>query len=345
MKREVEKELRNLFPPRWTKTKIEYFIKATKHKIDINALNQNLNTPTIDFLFRGGKRLRPTLFLLSLKLFGKKPQKYLDIAAAIELTHNAPLVLDDIEDGATLRRGKPASHLKYGLDTATNTGMAMHILPLRVLLSNHPEISPLQRLKLINIFANELINVSFGQALDIHWHKNPKTQKITPPNYLEMVRLKTGCLMRMSTLMACAIAQRNTQTHNLFSSFAESLGTSFQIIDDSLDLSRPDDKFGKAFGNDITEGKISLPVVFTITSASQKDKKRLLDILSMHTRNKRYIKEAIHIIEKSNSIEKSTDLARKILTQSWNSLQSKWKNRGDLSELEKMVQFLLDRKY
>jgi len=342
---DIEKQLSKYFPALWTEKDIKYYLKRIEHKIDKNALNQNLNTPIRDFVLRGGKRLRPILFLITLKLFGKKPQKYLDLAVAIEIIHNATLVLDDIEDEALLRRGKLACHRKFGLDTATNVGMSMHILPLRIILSNHNELSSIQKLKLINVYTDELINVSFGQALDIYWHKNTKTNKFTVEKYLEMVRLKTGSLMRMSFRSACVIAGKSQKTENLFTKFAESLGMAFQIIDDSLDLRRPSKKFGKAFGNDITEGKISLPVVYTLETVSKRNKARLLEILEKHTSNKKLILEAVKIIEDSGSIEKSVLYAKHIINDAWSALEKKWRNGENLSELEKVTNFLTERTY
>lgn len=338
----VEKRLEELFAPPWGEKEIYFFLNKSEYAIDKSAVNNNLVDPMRDFVLRGGKRIRPVLFLLSIELFGGDPKDYVDFAVAIELVHNGTLVLDDIEDRAALRRGKPSCHISFGLDTATNVGMAMHVLPLQLMMGNGHKLSLLQREKVTNIYMEELINVSFGQALDIYWHKNAPN-KLSVDEYLEMVRLKTGSLMRMSMRMACALMNRTSDTEHLFTNFAKSLGIAFQIIDDSLDIDPPSHKFGKTYGNDITEGKLSLPVVYTFTSASKADRERLREILNKHTRNKKYIDEAISIIKKHDSVNRARSYAANLVNESWHELKQKWEKRNNLSNLESMTNFFISR--
>lgn len=147
----TERGLRKLFPPRWSKDEIIYFMGKPRFDLDIDTMNQNLNLPIRDFILRGGKRLRPILFLTCLEIFGLNYRKYYDFAALIELIHNGTLVLDDIEDRGLLRRGKPTCHIKFGIDTATNVGASLHILPLKIILSNHKELTVQQQLKIWQI--------------------------------------------------------------------------------------------------------------------------------------------------------------------------------------------------
>ena len=167
-KDQVDQIINKHLPYRWKQKHIEYYLGKPNYKFDISAINSNLNDPIRDFILRGGKRLRPVLFLTCLEILGKKPKKYLDFAYVIELIHNGTLVLDDIEDNGLLRRGKRTCHRKFGVDVATNSGMSMHVMPLRIILKNRKDLTNKQIIRLFEIYTDEMINVSFGQALDIY---------------------------------------------------------------------------------------------------------------------------------------------------------------------------------
>jgi geranylgeranyl diphosphate synthase type I len=323
---------------------VEFYFGKSRYDIDLEALKNNLNIPIRDFILRGGKRLRPLLFCTCLQSFGKDYKKYLDIAVLIEEVHNATLVLDDIEDNGKLRRGKPTLHKKFGIDTAVNTGFAMHVLPLRLLIKNGKHLSKTQKNRLWEVYAEELINVAGGQAIDIYWHKvTPKN--VTERQYLEMVRLKTGSLMRMSFRMACIVANKSNREEEIYKNFAESLGMAFQIKDDILDLKSANAMFGKSYGNDISEGKISLPVVYALKNVSKKEKSRLIEILSMHTHNKRHIKKAISIIVESGSVRKTSKFAEELVDNAWLMLEKQRLGNNNLHKLRDITYYLIKRNY
>jgi len=241
-----------------------------------------------------------------------------------------------------LRRGKPTCHINFGLDVATNTGIGLHVLPLRLLLEKSNKLNQKQQIRIWEAYAEELINLTFGQGLDIFWHRNPdKNKTISVEKYLEMVCLKTGSLMRMSLRLACAIAETSRETEDAFKVFAEDIGIAFQIIDDSLDLTSQDTKFGKAYGNDITEGKLSLPVICALETSDNGD--RLVEILSLHTTNKKLLTEAISIITDSGSLKKSLTFANEMIDQSWKKLESSVSGELRLAGLKELAYYFIQR--
>lgn len=340
----LEKEISNYFPKKWSEEEIRALLGEVVYDIDLQAVNRNLHRPLSDLINRGGKRLRPTLFLTCLKIFGVNYKKHVDLALFIELIHNGTLVLDDIEDDGLLRRSKPTLHVKYGLDTATNSGFILHVLPLKILLEKKKLLKPKQYNRLWQIYAESMINVGFGQTIDIYWHKN-MNGVISVDRYLEMARLKTGSLMRMSIGMACIIAGLNKKSTDAFNRFAESIGLAFQIIDDTLDIVNSDTKFGKAYGNDISEGKISLPIVYAFKQVSDEDKLKLVSLLAKHTREKREIRKALNIIKKSGAIDKSMDHARRIIDDAWHEIDKLFSTRYNLLGLKELTYFFVYRDY
>lgn len=340
MIKDIEKTIEYFFPAKWREKDINFWMGKPRFDIDIETLNHNLNAPIRDFILRGGKRWRPVLFLITLKLFELNYKKYFDFAFFIECIHNGTLVVDDIEDGAILRRGKPCLHKTFGIDTAINAGNAMYFLPLKILL-NKKNLTNGQKIRLMDIYCEEMINVHFGQSLDIGWHKNPKSA-ITVSEYMEMCRLKTGSLARMSIRFACVIANKTRKIEKAYGKFAESVGIAFQIKDDILDLTG-DKKFGKSFGNDITEGKFSLPVIFALENLEKGKKENLLKILKLHTRNISKIKEAIKIIKESKAVEKSMNYADELGAGAWSELERYMPRNETLKELRGIMGFLTKR--
>lgn len=341
MLKDVEETLEKYFSSEWDEKDILSWINKKRFDLDIPALNANLREPVKDFLLRGGKRWRPVLFLTILKLLGADWKKYLDIAVAIELAHNGTLIIDDIEDFAELRRGKPTCHLAFGLDTAVNAGMTIHFLPLRILLTKGG-LAEKQKLQFAEIYTEEIINVYFGQTLDIAWHKRPRP--ITVEEYLEMTRLKTGGLVRMAGRLACVIARRE-DLENVIVNFSELAGIAFQIKDDALEFESDEKTFGKSFGNDISEGKISLPVIFALQKMSGSEREWLLHTLGLHTKDQEILGKAMDMIKGSGAVQESLAYAEELVDDSWKEIELKLSDRKeeDVEEFKHMTYSLVKR--
>jgi geranylgeranyl pyrophosphate synthase len=338
--KEIEKIIAKYFSSNWKKDDVAFWIGKEKFEIDYSTINKNLNNPVRNFILRKGKRWRPVLFLTTLRLFGVDWKKHLDVAFALELAHNATLVIDDIEDNAELRRGKPTLHKIFGTDIAVNTGSVMYFLPLKILLEKK-NINEKQRLDVLQIYIEEMINVHFGQTMDISWHNNPHQIKID--KYLEMTRLKTGALIRMAERMSCILSSKEKLEKDIVN-FSEIAGIAFQIKDDCLEFTSSEKIFGKSYGNDIMEGKISLPIIFALQNSSQKDKEKLLGILTKHTHSKKLLKQAMNIVKKSGSVEKSLKYAEELIESSWEKIEKKIpQNSKNLEDFKELTYSLIKR--
>lgn len=333
MIQEIERAINKYFPHTWGKNNIDFFLGKTVFDIDSEAVDLNLNAPIRDFILRGGKRWRPLFFLVALKLFGLNYKKYIDIALAVELIHNATLIIDDIEDDAELRRGKPVCHKTFGVDTAVNSGVALHFLAAKMFTKKN-SLSEEQKLKIMNIYTEEITNVYFGQTIDIYWHKNPR--EISLDEYLEMSRLKTGGLIRMPARIACVLARKDKKFEEKFVRFIEIIGIAFQIKDDSLDFVS-DKKFGKSFGNDITEGKLSLPIVFAMENLNKLEKKDLWQILQKRTRDNTLLNKAVHLVLKSGAVTKALSYADNLVETAWLKIEKELPKNENLEAFKEIV--------
>jgi geranylgeranyl pyrophosphate synthase len=277
---------------------------------------------------------------------GKNPEDFVDFAIIPEVIHNGTLMVDDIEDASEFRRGKPCTYKIYGLDIAVNAGNAMYYLPLLPLIKNKEKISKEKLCKVYEIYVQEMISLSLGQAMDIAWHKGiANADKLEERDYLQMCAYKTGTLARMSAKIAAVLADANEELTDKLGHFAESIGIAFQMQDDILDLTGEEfaEKKGGR-GQDITEGKRSLIVIHTLKVADAKDRNRLIEILNMHTSDQKLKEEAIKIMEKYGSINYAKDFARKIVKESWKEVERLLPASEAKEKINAFAKFLIERK-
>ena len=229
-------------------------------KIDLQLL-QALIAPGKDLLSRGGKRWRPLLMTLVCEALGGGDAA-LPLVPLVEFCHNASLIHDDIEDNSDERRGKAAVHIIHGTDAAINSGSFLYFLPLACIDSWTAD--PHCKAKVYSLWAAYLRKLHLGQAMDIQWHRN---FDLIPPldEYFTMCKLKTGCLARFAAELGAVVAETE---NTLLGTAAEKLGVGFQIIDDVKNVTTGIP--GKKRGDDIVEGKKSLPVLLFLHSYPEK---------------------------------------------------------------------------
>jgi octaprenyl-diphosphate synthase len=194
----------------------------------------------------------------------------LPLVPLVEFCHNASLIHDDIEDNSDERRGKPAVHIIHGIDTAINSGCFLYFLPLACIDSWASETALLGNRPMDNrsaiiyaLWGSYVRKLHLGQAMDIHWHRN---FALVPSidEYFAMCALKTGCLARFAAELGAKVVEMDSAgplavPAAYLGAAAEKLGVGFQILDDVKNVSTGIP--GKKRGDDIVEGKKSLPVL------------------------------------------------------------------------------------
>jgi octaprenyl-diphosphate synthase len=232
-------------------------------------LLESLILPCGDLLSRGGKRWRPLLMILLCEALGGG-EAALPLTPLVEFCHNASLIHDDIEDRSCRRRGKPAVHLIYGTDTAINSGSFFYFLPLACIDAWEAPAERKERIRAV--WGEHLRRLHLGQAMDIHWHRDFNSLPDIG-EYYTMCGLKTGSMARLAAVLGvlAALSEPSVtrpligQTVERLGLAAERLGLGFQILDDVKNLSTglP----GKERGDDVVEGKKSLPVLLYLHGA------------------------------------------------------------------------------
>lgn len=342
----INKAVEKYIPRVFSKNAVVFKLSPPRYSCNSETLNKVLADPIWEFLDRGGKRWRPTMFLLVCEALGRNAKNYVDFSIIPEVVHNGTLMIDDIEDRSEYRRGKSCTYKVYGLDIAINAGNAMYYLPLLPLLEKREKLPPEKTSRIYHIYSQEMINLSLGQAMDIAWHRGlADADNIGERDYLQMCAYKTGTLARMSAKIAGVLADANDELVEKLGLFAESIGVAFQIQDDVLDLTSgefAEKKGGR--GQDITEGKRSLIVIHTLKIAKATDKRRLVTILNMHTSNQNLRNEAVAIMQKYDSMEYARQMARKMVRKSWTEVEKLLPASVGKEKLKAFALFLIERK-
>jgi geranylgeranyl pyrophosphate synthase len=341
----IDKAIEKYIPRKFSEKSVLFKVNPPKYSYNVETLNKAIAEPIWEILDRGGKRWRPALFLLICEALGKNSEDYLDFAIIPEVIHNGTLIIDDIEDASEFRRGKLCTYRIYGVDVAVNAGNAMYYLPLLPLMEKRARLPPETLRDIYEVYVQEMINLSMGQAMDIAWHRGiAKADELNEEDYLQMCAYKTGTLARMAAKIAAVLAGASKELVEKLGCFAESIGVAFQMQDDILDLT------GKEFakkkggcGQDITEGKRTLMVIHTLKIANNADKGRLIQILNMHTSDQALRDEAISILQKYKAEEHVKHTAAQIVEESWKEVDKLLPTPQAKEKLKAFAEFLIKR--
>ena len=341
----IDKAIEKYVPRKFTEDSLLFKVDPPMYSYNLLPLNKAIADPIWDMLDRGGKRWRPALFLLICEALGNNSDYCLDFSIIPEVIHNGTLVIDDIEDASELRRGKPCTYKIFQMDIAVNAGNAMYYLPLLPMMLYRTDIVPEVQRDIYEVYVQEMINLSLGQAMDIAWHRGlANADQLREEDYLQMCAYKTGTLARMAAKMAAVLADANKPLVEKLGRLAESIGVAFQMQDDILDLTGVD--FAKkkgGVGQDITEGKRTLMVIYTLGKASTADKKRLIQILNMHSSEQALRDEAIALMQKYGAIQHVKRTAEKMVEESWTETEKLLPTPQAKEKLKAFAEFLIKR--
>ncbi|QFU83085.1 polyprenyl synthetase family protein [Natronorubrum aibiense] len=341
----IDEAIADLVPREIDADYLATFFGEPTYEYDPDSIQRALSAPLWELLDRGGKRWRAVLFLVFIEAFGEDPAEYLPYACIPEILHNGTIIVDDVEDEASIRRGKPALHHIYGQDVALNAGNAMYFLPLKVLTEDPGDLPAERRLAAYEMLMYELNRTHLGQGMDICWH-NESDPEITTEQYLEMCACKTGCLGRIVARLAAIITGQPDDVERAVARYTELTSIAFQIGDDILDvehsLGRAGD-FGKEFGNDIREGKRTLLVIHAIQESDPERARRLQAILSADTNTDAEIHEALSIIEDAGSVADAREHALELAAEARAAIDGLEFDDETTRKLHEFTEFVIDR--
>ena len=243
-------------------------------------------------IINGGKRLRPYMVLKSCQVLGGKRSDVLAAAGAVEMIHNFTLVHDDIMDNDGMRHGVPTVHRKFGMPIAILAGDVLFSKAYQTLSSSG--LAPDLSIQLVGRLAKACVDVCEGQILDIRMAAAAKIP--TQEQYIGMIRKKTAALFDVSCAMGAICAKADKRDVLNMSSFGTCLGIAFQITDDLIGVMGDPKLTKKPVGNDLREGKKSLPILLAIKKARGQDKRTILKSFGNPKTTKGDLARAVRII-------------------------------------------------
>lgn len=324
------------------------WIRSTFQDLPITpdvSLVQELTAPGRDLLDRGGKRWRPLLMALTCETLGGGDNA-LELVPLVEFPHNGSLIHDDIEDRSDERRGKPAIHILYGLDRGLNAGSFLYFVGLTALQQWE---APAQRKNTAaQRWGLHLRRIHLGQAMDIAWHRNFSSLP-SLEEYDLMCRMKTGVLARMAIELGVysagltqnirkgthideplkeapdELVQRLADEERLTEALglaAENLGVGFQILDDVKNLTTGNP--GKKRGDDIVEGKKSLPVILFLQQNPSRVEfvKRCFSTARAQGTGAKEVEELINELDQAGAIAEARQRGMELIEQAMQILES-----------------------
>lgn len=341
---DVDRRIKEYLTDRTSIRNLENLLGKSGYEYDSAALQKSIIDPANYLLNLGGKRWRPILMLTIIDALGKNSDEYIEFSIIPEIIHNATLIHDDIEDSSEMRRGSPAVHMKYGIDVGLNLGDFMFFFPVVALLDSK-KLTKDTKMRMLDVYQREMLKVTIGQATDIAWHRflvDPF--KISETKYMQMAYSKTGVLASMAAKLGGVLGNADEKTIEALGRFGSTIGVAFQLQDDLLNITESGVSETKGgVGEDITEGKITLATIYTLSKADEKDKKRLIEILKMHTREKKLIKEAIAIIGRYGAADYIKELEFKLIKEAWTGLEKLLPKSIAKERLKALTEFLVNR--
>ena len=241
----------------------------------------------------GGKRIRPLLTLAAAKLCGYKDgNRDVNLAACIELIHNATLLHDDVIDDSELRRGNKTSNSIWGNQSSILVGDYLFSRCFEMMVEDGSD-------EVLRLLSSTSSRIAQGEVLQLE-HKGEID--ILEEIYFNIINMKTAALFAAATKVGACIANKNKKEKNALESYGRNLGLAFQIADDALDYYSTKTIFGKEIGKDFFEGKVTLPIIFLCQKANKEEKLYLEKVFKKKIRTKLDFNETQNLIKKYNSI-------------------------------------------
>ena len=288
-------------------------------------------------IVNGGKRLRPYMVIRSCQILGGKSSTAMIAASAVEMVHNFTLVHDDIMDNDEMRHGVPTVHKKFGMPIAILAGDVLFSKAFQII--SESKLSPNANTHLISRLAKACVDVCEGQLLDIKMADEKRIP--TESEYITMIGKKTAALFDVSCAMGAICATNKPKDISNLSTFGRNLGIAFQITDDLIGVMGDPKVTKKPVGNDLREGKKSLPILMAIKLAKGNEKKIILKAFGNSKISKKDLNRAVEVIRSLGIEEKVRNQALKYAEKSEKSL-TKYKGTAKV-ELVALLDFVVKR--
>ena len=247
----------------------------------------------------GGKRIRPMLVLLFSNALGFTGAERFELAATVEFIHTATLLHDDVVDESALRRGRQTANALFGNAASVLVGDFVYSRAFQMMVS-------VDRMRVLEVLADATNVIAEGEVLQL---MNMHDADISVPEYLRVIRFKTAKLFEASARLGAVLAEAGTDVEEACAAYGRSLGTAFQLVDDLLDYEGTTAQLGKNVGDDLREGKPTLPLLLAMENGSSEERSVIRHAIE-HGEVAR-LAEIVEIVRRTGAIAATRDAARR----------------------------------
>ena len=256
-------------------------------------------------LASGGKRIRPMLLLLCARLAGYRGRSHIGLASVVEFIHTATLLHDDVVDGAVLRRGNASANSVWGNEASVLVGDFLFAKSFSIMVRAGD-------LQILKVLSDATTAMAEGEVLQLI---NTCDIDLSEKQYIEVVRNKTAVLIAAACQCGGILGQATSEQQSALHELGMELGIAFQFMDDALDYVAEESEFGKARGHDLSEGKMTLPLIETLRHCSGEERQRVADIISEEELSDADLSFVTELIGKCDGISYTMDRARELVGQ------------------------------
>jgi octaprenyl-diphosphate synthase len=246
----------------------------------------------------GGKRLRPLLVLLSAHACNYTGTQHIESAAIIEFIHTATLIHDDIVDASEMRRGKETANTIWGNEASVLVGDFLYSRAFEMMVD-------VGQMRIMEIIAHATNVIAEGEVMQL---LNCHDADTTVESYLHVIHCKTAKLFEAAAQLGAILGQRPEKEEQALAAYGKHLGTAFQLIDDTLDYSATSEQMGKNIGDDLAEGKPTLPLLYALTQGSPEQQKIIRQ--AIENGGLEHINEVLEAIESTHALDYTADTAQ-----------------------------------
>ena len=264
----------------------------------IKTQNELLDNLANHILQSGGKRLRPLMVLLASHACQYQGKDHITLAAMIECLHTATLLHDDVIDESTLRRGKTTANEIWGSKASILVGDYLFTQYMQLML----DVGDLHIIRSLTDIADQITCAEIKQLQNRH------NYNLSLEDYFDVIRSKTSLLFAISARLGALISNSDTEIENALNNYGLHVGNTFQLIDDALDYCSDASTIGKNIGDDLADGKATLPIIHALQHSNPKQQKMIENSLKYGSRES--FNEIMEIIKATNAIEYTRNIAQ-----------------------------------
>ena len=247
----------------------------------------------------GGKRLRPVLLLLCCGALGFKGEQRFNMAAVVEFIHTATLLHDDVVDDSALRRGNPTANARFGNPASVLVGDFLYSRAFQMMVGS-------QSMRIMEVLANATNIIAEGEVMQL---MNMHNAGLDEAGYLQVIRSKTAKLFEASARVGAILSAASPDLEEACADYGQALGTAFQVIDDVLDYAGDAAVMGKNLGDDLREGKATLPLIAAMQRGTQAEREAIQQ--AIETGDVTMLDNVIAIVKKTGALDIARHAAQK----------------------------------